>query len=226
MAMTREERLARKRARYAANREKRLQEAAAHRAANPGKVAEARRKSYGKHADKRRAESREAYRENHERQLELMRLWREANPDYHRKYSLDRYHADPEAGRAACKAHRQAKPEYHKERMREWAAQNPDKVRNNARKRRARLYGTAVEPIDENEIFAAAGWRCYICDQGVVTDVPFGTPNKAVLEHVVALARGGTHTRDNVQCACHRCNQIKGAHRTPDEVRALLLSDA
>lgn len=34
-------------------------------------------------------------------------------------------------------------------------------------------------------------------------------PLQATLDHVVALANGGTHTWDNVQLLCHRCNSEK-----------------
>lgn len=31
------------------------------------------------------------------------------------------------------------------------------------------------------------------------------------LEHIIPIAMGGTHTWDNVACACRLCNQAKGA---------------
>lgn len=40
--------------------------------------------------------------------------------------------------------------------------------------------------------------------------------NKATLEHVLPISRGGTHTWDNAALACHRCNTSKNA-KTVDE---------
>lgn len=35
-------------------------------------------------------------------------------------------------------------------------------------------------------------------------------PRAAVLDHVIPLARGGTHEPANVRTACFLCNSIKG----------------
>lgn len=36
-----------------------------------------------------------------------------------------------------------------------------------------------------------------------------GTPRRATIDHVVALARGGPDTRANCVAACQRCNELK-----------------
>lgn len=41
-------------------------------------------------------------------------------------------------------------------------------------------------------------------------------PNRATLEHIRPISRGGTHTWDNAALACHRCNTSKNA-KTLDE---------
>jgi 5-methylcytosine-specific restriction endonuclease McrA len=41
-------------------------------------------------------------------------------------------------------------------------------------------------------------------------------PNRASLEHILPLSRGGHHSWDNVALACHRCNMQKNA-KTVDE---------
>ena len=78
--------------------------------------------------------------------------------------------------------------------------------------RRARIRAVAYEPIDPYEVFKSYGWKCAIC--GTKTPrVKRGTTadNAPELDHIIALALGGTHTRNNVQCACRRCNIEKGA---------------
>lgn len=225
MAMTRDERLARKRARYVSNREKNLEYAAKYRADNPEAVKKARKHWYKTNADYAKACSRKDYYDNQQHHLDTMRAWREANPGYHKAHALAYYRSDIEAGRTRCRAHRAKDAEKHRKRFKEWVQSNQDKMRDSQRRRRARKLGTQVEAIIERDVFDRDGWRCYICEAPVVNEVPFGTPNKAILEHVIPLARGGTHTWMNVRCACHRCNQMKGAHSTPEQVRKRLTNE-
>lgn len=75
--------------------------------------------------------------------------------------------------------------------------------------RRARLKAFA-EAIDPIEIFDRDGWSCRWCEQ----ETPRGRrgsyePNAPELDHIVPLARGGSHTWDNVCCSCRRCNGLK-----------------
>jgi 5-methylcytosine-specific restriction protein A len=61
-----------------------------------------------------------------------------------------------------------------------------------------------------------AGWRrisaevtasapcCHWCGGGFTTD------NPATADHIVPVARGGTHDRSNLVAACRRCNSRRG----------------
>lgn len=80
--------------------------------------------------------------------------------------------------------------------------------------RRALERAATVEVFDPEEVLARDGWRCQIC--GVDTPKRLrGTykPNAPELDHIVALSRGGEHSRANTQCACRRCNGIKSNGR-------------
>ncbi len=55
------------------------------------------------------------------------------------------------------------------------------------------------------ELRAAQGDRCAYC--GCTFEA--GTPRRATVDHVVALARGGPDTRANCVAACQRCNELK-----------------
>lgn len=85
--------------------------------------------------------------------------------------------------------------------------------------RRARVRQTQVEAIDPREIFARDGWRCGICRAKVTRTLAYPHPRSASLDHVLPLAKGGTHTRENVQCAHLECNLAK---RDSVEGQALL----
>jgi len=69
-----------------------------------------------------------------------------------------------------------------------------------------------VESIDPIKVFERDGWRCGIC--GCKTHKAkrgLYHPRSPELDHIVALANGGTHTWRNVQCSCRECNGRKGA---------------
>ena len=66
------------------------------------------------------------------------------------------------------------------------------------------------ELFSDFDIFERDGWRCQIC--GISTPKQHHASNKWTapeLDHIVPVTRGGTHTRDNVQCLCRRCNNKK-----------------
>lgn len=92
-------------------------------------------------------------------------------------------------------------------------AESVKRARRTAKaKRRAVTRGRKAESIDPIKVFERDGWRCQLC--GVRTPKRLrGTYEDRApeLDHVVALADGGTHTWGNVQCACRRCNGTKGA---------------
>jgi 5-methylcytosine-specific restriction endonuclease McrA len=69
-----------------------------------------------------------------------------------------------------------------------------------------------VERIDPIKVFDRDNWRCGIC--GCKTHKgKRGSyhPRAPELDHIVAIANGGRHSWDNVQCACRECNGRKGA---------------
>ena len=78
-------------------------------------------------------------------------------------------------------------------------------------RRRSTKFGCKYEPISKREVFERDGWRCYLCGCDTPKHLSGTTdPNAPELEHVVPLAKGGSHTWDNVRCACRRCNRAKG----------------
>ena len=70
--------------------------------------------------------------------------------------------------------------------------------------RHARKKTTMVEPVSYKKILERDGYVCHICTGQVDTsDIHF--------DHVVPLARGGTHTYDNIKVSHSLCNMRKGA---------------
>lgn len=82
--------------------------------------------------------------------------------------------------------------------------------------RRARIKGNGYELFDPREVLRRDKYTCQIC--GIKTPAKLrGTIDDSApeLDHVIPLALGGRHTRENTQCLCRKCNEMKGA--TPME---------
>lgn len=92
---------------------------------------------------------------------------------------------------------------------------NPERYRESLRrashKRRALKAATAIVDVSPVVIHRRDGWKCGLCGKAVLKRARWPHPLSATLDHIVPLARGGSHTEDNLQCAHLRCNQSKGA---------------
>ena len=72
--------------------------------------------------------------------------------------------------------------------------------------RQKRMRTNFVEPVDRQLIYARDGGICQICGQ----PVPF---DDLAIDHIVAVAVGGTHEPRNVQATHRRCNLKRGVGR-------------
>ena len=79
------------------------------------------------------------------------------------------------------------------------------------RRHRMRSAARSGERVDRAYISERDGWTCHICGEPIDRRAIAPHPKSATMDHVVPLALGGTHTRDNVQLAHFLCNSIKGA---------------
>lgn len=81
--------------------------------------------------------------------------------------------------------------------------------RSNKARRRARKRAVPTESFTHLEIFQRDRWRCGLCHKKVDRKLAYPDPMSASLDHIVPLAEGGSHTRQNVQCAHWICNSRK-----------------
>jgi hypothetical protein len=153
------------------------------------------------------------------------------------------YAADPERYRGVTAKWRRDNPKKNSESYARWRRANLESADGNARrwkknnperhralkdkaeaKRRA---GTKLEatPVDRLAVFARDGWRCRACLMEVQPNATPKTRLAPELDHIVPLSRGGSHTPDNVQLLCSRCNMRKGARLTTEELQAQLLEE-
>jgi hypothetical protein len=75
--------------------------------------------------------------------------------------------------------------------------------------RRARKREAFVAPVWRERIYERDGWRCQLCGKKVKRNAEVPHQLAPVLDHIIPLARGGTHEPANVQCAHYRCNYMK-----------------
>lgn len=82
-------------------------------------------------------------------------------------------------------------------------------TRSASRRRKERLAEVESEVFTREEIFDRDEWICQLCRLPVLPEVRSPAPGTASLDHIVPVARGGPHTRANVQLAHLQCNAMK-----------------
>lgn len=86
-------------------------------------------------------------------------------------------------------------------------------IRANTHRKRARKFGVEFDPkLSTIKVFDRDGWKCKIC--GVKTPKRLKgkqVDNAPELDHIIPMSLGGGHVWGNVQCACRKCNSMKGA---------------
>jgi hypothetical protein len=90
------------------------------------------------------------------------------------------------------------------------------------RKQRKRLLKDSggYEPIVRRTVFDRDKWKCQHCKCRCVHHSRERGNNQATIDHIMPLARGGTHTYANAQLLCRRCNEKKQATLTrPEQLR-------
>jgi 5-methylcytosine-specific restriction endonuclease McrA len=75
--------------------------------------------------------------------------------------------------------------------------------------RRALQYDLDAGRVSRIGIYQRDDWTCHICGDPVDRDAVVPDLAAPVLDHVVPLARGGTHSEDNLKTAHFYCNSVK-----------------
>lgn len=76
-------------------------------------------------------------------------------------------------------------------------------------RRRDRLKAAFVETVDPLKVFAADNYRCHLCHRKTLRTKKVPHPRAPTVDHIVPLAKGGTHEPRNCRTACYRCNVVK-----------------
>jgi hypothetical protein len=76
---------------------------------------------------------------------------------------------------------------------------------------RAKHYGVHFEHVNKVKVFERDGWHCQLCGIATPRRLLSGKrqSRSPELDHIIPLSQGGSHSYDNTQCACSKCNQSK-----------------
>jgi len=147
------------------------------------------------------------YQQEHlEEKHEYNRAYRQDHLEVLREYSHRYWQEHRETHRKYCLAYRREHLQEERARGRAYAREHPEKYREKAHLRRARKRNAEVEKIDDRLVFQQARYRCAMCDRKTKPDYNYQHRLYPTLDHIIPLARGGTHTWLNVQCLCRECN--------------------
>ncbi|WP_253213721.1 HNH endonuclease [Tetragenococcus halophilus] len=83
------------------------------------------------------------------------------------------------------------------------------RAKDKIRYQRARRNGRFDSDIDIHKLIERDGERCYLCGDKVLFYYHYNDPKYPTIEHVTPIAKGGTHSWDNVKVACRECNTRK-----------------
>lgn len=128
--------------------------------------------------------------------------WIKANPERARAIAARHHAKNGDARRALSRRWYAANAERAREAGRAWKAAHPDERADQDALRRARKRNALVAPVSRRAIYERDGGRCGICGK----PVPY---ERMHLDHIIPLARGGTHEPRNVQTTHQRCNNRK-----------------
>lgn len=187
---------------YKKDPEKFKKKSRARRCADPEKAKKIAAKSERKRWGKRKGYNKQ-WRKNNEKRV---KQWRSARYLYHRDDELKKnaQYCKKNAKRInANSARRYAKnPQFFRDKVRQWQRVNPEKYRlilKVCTARRKNVRGQ-VTPEQLQARIDYYGGLCAYCRE------PFKH-----IDHVIAIARGGTAWPANLRPACKRCNLKKGA---------------
>jgi hypothetical protein len=76
-------------------------------------------------------------------------------------------------------------------------------------RRRAIEAAAYVELVHRHKVFERDQWTCQLCGDPVLPDAEVPHPLAPTIDHIVPLAKGGTHEASNVQLAHFLCNSTK-----------------
>lgn len=202
----------------ARNREAILKASRAYRAQHRDECRDRNADWYKRNQEHKKAYSRQWYANNREYAKERKKNFRAKNLGECRAASIAWYYANQARAIENSRKWRARNPETAKASLIKWRANNQDKVgKAKARRAQSELEGSATPELIQQK-WDTSSHTCILCEQPIDDTLPARHPKSRTLEHLIPIARGGTHDIDNLDFAHYSCNASKGA-KTLEEYR-------
>lgn len=161
--------------------------------------------------DERRAYHRSYYLANKETILARTSAYQaDLPPERSRGYSRKYHAANREKRREYSKHYRAADPERTRAQAKAFRERHPDKARRDQHARRASMARVDHDPAVTIEALRERdGEFCCYCSRLLDFEADQYAPNRATLEHITPISRGGHHSFENTAVACRSCNVSK-----------------
>lgn len=91
-----------------------------------------------------------------------------------------------------------------------WEQDQQEQKRIHKDRRRARKKQAYVADVWRTRVFEADSYRCHMCNRKTNPNKATPHPLAPTIDHLIPLARGGTHEPANCRTACFECNCLKG----------------
>lgn len=127
--------------------------------------------------------------------------WRERNRNKDKESNKKYYQANKDKINKKTKEWRELNKEKVIAQNYNYRKQNPDVIKQIQLQRRAKKLKNGLFEISSKEIKKLYNSNCFYC----------GSKEKIQLDHVVPIAKGGSHSIGNLLPACSTCNASKGS---------------
>jgi 5-methylcytosine-specific restriction endonuclease McrA len=185
------------------------------------------RQWYQRNKERKDLRSKQWHEQNREKANAYVRKWNAKNPEYYRKhyeknkdkilvYAKRWYQANKEHRNLLSNQHYENNKKHVSDMLKRRRKEHPETFQLKDSKRRALKQSTTIEPITKIQwqyIKMFYNHRCAYCGN---------KPRQLTMDHIIPLAKEGTHTLSNIIPACKGCNLIKGVKLAPSHQLSMI----
>jgi len=137
-----------------------------------------------------------------EYQRNYQRLWKQKNADTIRQRNREQYQENRLEIRRRKRAEYYQNRDWNIQRKLDWQKKNPELARLATQRRRAKKLDNGVFEVTKSDINRLLRNECFYCQSKTA---------KMTVDHVMPIAKGGTHSIGNIVAACVDCNLSKNS---------------